>query len=100
MLGNFSCFCCYLLTFSKLTFAKNSFRTTIRVSIGKLFAKVISRRQKLPLAWKELRTELFGTELFGTELFGTELFGTELFGLFFFFQITVTEEAAEIVVYL
>ena len=31
-LGNFSCFCCCLLTISKLTFAKDSFRNTIRVS--------------------------------------------------------------------
>ena len=35
MLGNFSCFCCRLLTFfSKLTFSKNFFRNTIRVSNG------------------------------------------------------------------
>ena len=32
MLGNFSFFCCRLLTFYKLTFSKNSFRNTIRVS--------------------------------------------------------------------
>ena len=32
MLGNFSCFCCQLLTFSKLTISKISFRNTIRVS--------------------------------------------------------------------
>ena len=32
MLGNFSCYCCHLLTFSKLTFSKNSFRHTFRVS--------------------------------------------------------------------
>ena len=33
MLGNISYFCCRLLTFfSKLTFSKNSFRNTIRVS--------------------------------------------------------------------
>ena len=32
MLGNFSCFCSHLLTFSKLTFSQNSFRNTIRVS--------------------------------------------------------------------
>ena len=30
MLGNFSCFCCRLLTFfKKITFSKNSFRNTI-----------------------------------------------------------------------
>ena len=35
MLGNFSCFCCRLLTFfSKLTFSKKSFRNTIRMSIS------------------------------------------------------------------
>ena len=34
MLGNFSCFCCRLLAFSKLTFSKFSFRNTIRVSNG------------------------------------------------------------------
>ena len=35
MLGNFSRFCCRLLIFSKLTFAKKkSFRNTIRVSIN------------------------------------------------------------------
>ena len=32
MLGNFSCFCCRLLTFFKFTFPKNSFRNTIRVT--------------------------------------------------------------------
>ena len=33
MLGNFSCLCCRLLIFfSKLTFSKNSFRNTIKVS--------------------------------------------------------------------
>ena len=32
MLGNFSCFCCRLLIFSKLTFSKSSFRHTITVS--------------------------------------------------------------------
>ena len=31
-ISSFSCFCCRLLTFSKLTFSKNSFRNTIRVS--------------------------------------------------------------------
>ena len=29
MLGNFSCICCNLLMFSKLTFSKKSFRNTI-----------------------------------------------------------------------
>ena len=28
MLGKFSCFCCHLLTFSKLTFSNISFRNT------------------------------------------------------------------------
>ena len=32
MLGNFSCFCCHLPTFSKINFFKKSFRNTIRVS--------------------------------------------------------------------
>ena len=32
MLGKFSCFCCLLTFFSKLTFSKTSFRNTIRVS--------------------------------------------------------------------
>ena len=32
MLGNFSCFCCGLLTFFKNNFWKNSLRSTIRVS--------------------------------------------------------------------
>ena len=32
MLGNFSWFFCHLLTFSKITFSKNSFRNTIRES--------------------------------------------------------------------
>ena len=71
MLGNFSCFCCGLLIFSKLSFAKKSFRNTIREPNGfgsrsgptkclscsgsKLFAYyVISRRQKSLLASKEL----------------------------------------------
>ena len=34
MLGNFSCFCYCLLTFSKSTFSKTYFRNTIRVSNG------------------------------------------------------------------
>ena len=32
MLCNSSCFCCRLLTFSKLTFSKKSFKNTIRMS--------------------------------------------------------------------
>ena len=32
MLGNFSCFCCLLLTFFKIIFIKSSFRNIIRVS--------------------------------------------------------------------
>ena len=31
MLGNFSSYCCHLLTFFKITFFKNYFRNTIRV---------------------------------------------------------------------
>ena len=34
MLGNFSCFCCRLLTFFKKTLSENYFRNTIRVSIS------------------------------------------------------------------
>ena len=35
MLGNFLCFCCHLLIFfSNLTFSKNSFLITVRVSNG------------------------------------------------------------------
>ena len=34
MLGNFSCFCCRLLTFFKITFPKKSFRNSTRVSNG------------------------------------------------------------------
>ena len=64
MLGNFSCFCCRLLTFfKKLSFSKNSFRNTFSYqsvkhlgsrsgptfcrswSGSKLFAKVISWKQ-------------------------------------------------------
>ena len=68
MLGNFSCFCCRLLTFFKISFSKNSFRNTIRVSKGsdpnqdrhsfgpdlgpKLFSLVISKQQKSLLARK------------------------------------------------
>ena len=32
ILGNYSCFCCRLLTFFKIKFSKNSSRNTIRVS--------------------------------------------------------------------
>ena len=32
MLGNFSCFCCRLLTFYKINFLKKNFRNTFRVS--------------------------------------------------------------------
>ena len=31
MLGNFSCFCCHLLTFFKIMFVTNFFKNTIRV---------------------------------------------------------------------
>ena len=35
LLGNFSCFCCRLLTFFKMIFSKTSFKnTTIKVSNG------------------------------------------------------------------
>ena len=68
MLGNFSCFCCRLLTFfSKSTFSQNSFKNIIRVADGwdpdqdRLFVgpeqgpnclhlKVSSRRQISPLS--------------------------------------------------
>ena len=68
MLGNFSCFCCLLLTFFKIKFSKNYFRNTIRVSNGldtdllwvqTCLQKVTSRQQKLPLARKELRDKIF-----------------------------------------
>ena len=32
MVGNFSCYCCHLLTIFKINFSKNPFRNTIRVS--------------------------------------------------------------------
>ena len=80
MLGNFSCFCCRLLTFLKFTFSKK-----IRVSItvwrskpletlngflsgrterwswsnSKLFAKIISRWRKSPLACKAFKHVLW-----------------------------------------
>ena len=70
MLGNFSCFCCRLLTFFKINFSKKSSWNTNSVSncsepdqdrhsagpgLGpKLFAKAISRRQNVPLARKVL----------------------------------------------
>ena len=79
MLGNFSFFFCQL-TFSKLTFSKTSFRSTIRVSnrldqdqdrrsVGPVLdhtvANVISRRQKLPPAGKELDSRSSCTHCFG-----------------------------------
>ena len=48
MLGNFSCFCCCLLTFFKANFFKKFFQT----NYGSV--KVISSQQKLPMARKEL----------------------------------------------
>ena len=69
MLGNFSCFCCHLLTFSILTFQKNLSGTlseckTVWIQIRtdilsvlilvQTICKIISRSQKLPLARKEL----------------------------------------------
>ena len=61
MLGDFSCFCCCLLTFSFDTFSRNCFRNTIRVSncfdpdLGPncLQRLVISRGQKSLLAAKK-----------------------------------------------
>ena len=64
-LGNFSCFCCCLLTFFKIDISKKFNQSAKHVgsrsgptkcqswSGSKLFAKVISRRQKLPLARKD-----------------------------------------------
>ena len=70
MLCNCSCFCCPLLTFFKINFFKKFFQQNYQSgkqlgfrsgptfcrswSGSKLFAKVISRRQKLQLAMKEL----------------------------------------------
>ena len=69
MLGNFSCFCCRLLNFSKLTFSKISFRNTIRMSsgldsdqdhhavgpdLGPNCLQSLSADDKLPLARKDL----------------------------------------------
>ena len=68
MLGNFSCFLCRLLTFfSKLTFSKNRFRNTVRVSnsldsdqdqhsVGLDLGP--NCLQKLPLAKKEYNLHL------------------------------------------
>ena len=71
-MGNFSCFCCRLLTFSKLTYSKKFFQehyqsvyqfearsrlTFCRSCSGsKLFAEVNSRQQKSPFARKEVWT--------------------------------------------
>ena len=72
MLGNFSCFCCRLLTFFKINFFKKFFQKHISVkwlgyrtelnfcqslSGSKLIAKIISRRPKSPLARKGLMGE-------------------------------------------
>ena len=69
MLGNFSCFCCHLLTFLKINFfqkirsgvlsecqmVKIQIRAdALSVLIWVQSAKVISRWQKLPLTWIEL----------------------------------------------
>ena len=61
MLGNCLCFCCRLLTFfkqkkKKISETLSECQTFCRSSSGsKLFTKVISRRQKLPLARKDLK---------------------------------------------
>ena len=71
MLGNFSCFCCTLLAFFKIIFFRKIFQEhsksikwfgfrfwwtfSLSWSVSKLFAKVISRQQKSPLARNELR---------------------------------------------
>ena len=67
MLGNFACFFCHLLIFSKLTFFNNknpeyqcqTVWTQIKPDIlawsgSKLVAKVFSRQQKLPIGGKKL----------------------------------------------
>ena len=70
ILGNFSCFCLLLTFFLIIFFFKNLFQEhywsvkwfgfrsrpmlTRSWSESELFAEVISRRQKLSLAWKEL----------------------------------------------
>ena len=72
MLGNVSCFCCHLPTFFKLTFFKKLFQehfqgvkqfgsrsglmewTDILSVLFQTVSKVISKRQKLPLARNEL----------------------------------------------
>ena len=53
ILGNFSCFCRLLIFFSKLTFSKNSFRNTIRMS-NSLDPDPARRYQQTTLADKEL----------------------------------------------
>ena len=59
MMGNFSCFCCRLLTFFKINFFNKFFQEHYQSvkqfgsrSGSKLFAKVISRRNQLPLVRK------------------------------------------------
>ena len=70
MLGNFSCFHCRLLIFSKLTFSKNAFRNIVRVSnrldadqdrqkvspdlVQNCLQRLSADSQKSPLARKEL----------------------------------------------
>ena len=55
----FSCFCYHLLTFQNLLFQKflSGLMFCRSRSWSKLFAKIISRRQKLPLARKELQVK-------------------------------------------
>ena len=52
MLGNFSCFCCSLLTFFKINFFKNFSRNTFRVSNNLDLDQ--DQQQKLSLVGKEL----------------------------------------------
>ena len=46
ILGNFSCFCCFLLTFFKINFFKNIFRNTFRVS-NDLGPNCLQRQKKV-----------------------------------------------------
>ena len=72
ILGNFSCFCCSMLTFSKLTFSKNSFRNTIRESNSldpdpdrqnwsgsKLFAKGYQQMSKVTASKQRVKYFIF-----------------------------------------
>ena len=79
MLGNFSCFCCrQCCLFSKLTFSKNSFSNTIRVSnsfdsdqdrssvgpeqVPKCLQRLSADNKKSPLARKELKLLSYNPE--------------------------------------